>query len=237
MKENNLKTFTYIDQNDFDVSQYKNEMTKHGVFLAQFEKEIDVLSLIHKVGKPHSHNGNNAYVWDIKPKPGESSETVARSQTMEEFVFHTDCSFEVPPPPYVALYVIHPDRFGGGISKMIDIDDILSLLDRRTKDLLAHDVKVKIPKEFMKDREYSTGPILFKGNRIAYRRECIIESELSAEHIQALDALDAQIANPACVTSVSLPRGSVLFLDNTRFLHARTEIKDEKRHLQRVRYF
>ena len=237
MKTKEIKIHEFEDEADFDSPLYKRTIEHSGIFLARFKREIDFLLLIKKIGKPHSHSGSNNYVWDVKPSFGEYSKNVVRSQTMEEFTFHTDCSFEISRPPYVALYVIHEDTLGGGITRLIDFFDIAPNLDEMMKEILSQDFKTKIPREFMKDKEYSVAPIFLEKNRIAYRRECIIESELSKEKIAVLDNLDTLINHQRPNYSFVLPRNFVLFLDNTRILHARTEIKDENRHLKRVRYF
>jgi alpha-ketoglutarate-dependent taurine dioxygenase len=227
----------YNSLSDFSVNHYHEEMNNVGVFIAQFTSSIDLLILVQKFGKPHSHNGDGNYVWDIKPIVGKTSDTVARSQTTEEFVFHTDCSFEYPPPRYVALYVIQEDRFGGGVTRLVDFRDVVGKLDEGIKNILSMPFQVKIPKEFYKDREYAQIPIIFENCRIAYRRECIVESFCTQEQIHALNILDNFINDPTLSHDISLHNGSLIFLDNTRYLHARTAIKDNSRHLQRIRYF
>ena len=219
------------------VEEYKNAIKGEGIFVAKFEESVDLLKLVSSIGTPHSHNGNEKYVWDIKPIPGKTSGEVARSQTLEEFIFHTDCSFEYPPPSYVALYVIQKDRFGGGITRLVDFHDVVKRLDNHTKDILKTTFQVKVPNEFIKDAEYSQVPIMFGKNQIAYRRECIIDTLCAPDQLHALNSLDATIASLGNSHNLLLENGTVLFLDNTRYLHARTAVKDDSRHLQRVRYF
>lgn len=235
-KENNMQIYSFKDIKSFNAESYFKNMERDGYMFAQFAEPIDFLKLINLVGVPHSHNGNGVYLWDIKPQPGETSKTVARSQTMEEFVFHTDCAFEIPPPKYVALYVVHPDENGGGISQMIDFAKIVTQLKPESVIALKQDFKVRIPKEFMKDREYSMGPIIIGDNQLSYRRDCIVDADLSQSQRDAIKDLEYCLSNTDTVQSIALPKGTVFFLDNRRFLHARTEIKDPRRHLQRVRY-
>lgn len=235
-KENSIQIYDFKDINCFDRDLYFEKITRDGYMFARFNESIDFLRLISLVGIPHSHNGNGVYLWDIKPQPGETSKTVARSQTMEEFVFHTDCAFEIPPPKYVALYVVHPDENGGGISQMIDFAKVIPQLKPESVTALKQDFKVKIPKEFMKDREYSIGPIIIGNNQLSYRRDCIVDTDFNQSQRDAIDDLEICLSNTDIVQSIAIPKGTVFFLDNRRFLHARTEIKDLKRHLQRVRY-
>ena len=228
---------TYTSEEDFSTDDYTHAMSETGVFVAQFSKPIDILKVIQKIGKPHSHNGDGAYVWDIKPIPGKTSATVARSQTNEEFVFHTDCSFEFPPPTYVALYVIQEDRLGGGITQLVKFEDVERLLPGNTVQILRTLYKVKIPKEFFKGQEYIEASIIYGNHQISFRRDCIVNSECTSEQLKALDVLEEIIQRKELSRNLLLKNGSVLFLDNTRYLHARTAILDDSRHLQRIRYW
>ncbi|MCF7831292.1 MAG: TauD/TfdA family dioxygenase [Candidatus Pacebacteria bacterium] len=231
-----MKKFLCTNINDFPFEIYKDKIHTDGIFVVEFKEKIDILSLVTILGIPHSHNGDGNYVWDIKPEHIESDKSHARSHTYEEFTFHTDCSFEDPVPLYMALYVVQEDRQGGGINKLVDFEKILPALDAGIIETLKKDFPIKIPKEFFKDKELIHKPIIFDNNKIAYRRECIIEDICSPDQIQALDSLDNAI-HKSDALMLSLSQNSVLFVDNTRYLHARTMIKDPERHLQRMRFF
>jgi len=42
------------------------------------------------------------------------------SHQFNEFVLHTDCSYEEKIPDFIALYVVHHDKLGGGKNLLID---------------------------------------------------------------------------------------------------------------------
>lgn len=67
-----------------------------------------LLEFVRKLGcDPHNHSEHVGSIWDVRPfydlttPDTESTNTTAanpRSQTLEAFDMHTDCSFESPPP-------------------------------------------------------------------------------------------------------------------------------------------
>ncbi|CAF1144081.1 unnamed protein product [Adineta steineri] len=82
----------------------------------------------------------------IEKLDGES-----RSQTDDEFLFHTDCSYEINPPEYMALFVLEPDQFGGGQLEIIQLSDILQSLSIKTREKLSNEnFRINIPLEFRK---------------------------------------------------------------------------------------
>jgi len=67
-----------------------------------------------------------------------------------------------------------------------------------------------------------------------YRRK-IIDEQLCPEAVPALDELDAAISAVEPLR-MRLRSGTILLLDNARFLHARSEVRDPERHLLRMRF-
>jgi alpha-ketoglutarate-dependent taurine dioxygenase len=219
-----------MNAQQFHQEHYARAMRTHGYFLAQFPSTPDLLSLINTIGVPRTHDPNGTLVWDIRPQTTDVR--AARSHQASEFPWHTDCAFENPPPEYMALLVVQPDRFGGGESLLLDTQSFV--FSAATQRSLQQPFPFRAPREFEKGEPITYGSILLpRGMR--YRREIIPDELCTREQLHALDALDEVIARSNPMRTV-LPQNSILFLDNHRFLHARTEIYDPQRHLQRIRY-
>ncbi|KAL7266210.1 hypothetical protein RUND412_011253 [Rhizina undulata] len=99
---------------------------------------------------------------------------------------------------------------------------------------------MKVPKEFHKDVTHLTGALVTSDRKIRYRREIIEPLDKQAE--DALDELEnalrrseengwAKVLGPDVMTD-----GVVVCLDNAKFMHARSEVKDPQRWLRRVRW-
>lgn len=70
---------------------------------------------------------------------------------MDEFPWHTDCSYENPPPRYFALHVLQPDRYGGGTLSVMSVQRLSKLLSEATKASLARPkYLIRTPPEFEK---------------------------------------------------------------------------------------
>lgn len=204
----------------------------------------------HGHGLPITHSASRGWFWDIRPSPAtfQSPQYQARSETMREFPWHTDCSYESSPPRFFALQVLRPDQRGGGTLSVLKVDKLLSLLSSSTKAALSRlEYRITVPPEFRKrdDKPYITGNLLettptgtFPGLRF---REDIFTS-LSTRAGVALEELKAVLLGPEAdaetlhLTPECLPRGSIVLMDNRRWLHARNQVKDPNRHLRRVRW-
>ncbi|KAB8264818.1 hypothetical protein BDV32DRAFT_160224 [Aspergillus pseudonomiae] len=178
----------------------------------------------HNHGLPLTHSADRGWMWDIRPslEMFQSNNHQARSETMEQFPWHTDCSYEGQPPRFFALQVLQPDQCGGGT---------LSVLN--------------VPPEFVKNPNEKAiiGNLLTMNangkTQLRFRED--ITSALCSEAAEALRefkcvlgaATKRQILN---LTAERLPRGSIIMMDNGRWLHARNEVKDPNRHLRRVRW-
>lgn len=167
---------------------------------------------------------------------------------MHRFDWHTDCSYEDKPPRYFALQVLQPDRYGGGTLSVLKVDQLLSLLSPFAQQWLsgAH-YRIEVPPEFVKTQEKQEiiGNLLAlpkgaSGSKLRFRED--ITSPLTKEASQALDELKSLLFSDEIQSRVqhfpaeTLPRGSIIIMDNHRWLHARNEISDPDRHLRRVRW-
>ena len=201
----------------------------HGDRIKNLEKFF--IEFIENIsGKCLNHNEDeNSFVWDVQPTEKNSNEILARSQTYEEFSFHTDCSFEINPPEFIALFVLQTDQFGGGNLEIIHLDDILQCLPETSKEILRTKIfRIGIPKEFQKNEkiDHIHAPILFGEKRIRYR------SDIIADEFNELHTIIQQVKK----YRPELKPYTMILLNNHRFLHGRTKVRDPQRHLLRIRF-
>lgn len=202
----------------------------------------------HNHGLPITHSAERGWFWDVRPSPEsfQSYGRQARSETMQEFEWHTDCSYEDSPPRYFALQVLQPDRCGGGTLSVLKVDHLLRLLSPFAQEgLSSHDYRITVPPEFIKE----DGKKHIRGNMLAVYPGCSqlrfrddITEPLTENAAKALEELKGVLSGENAeeqtlhLTPQSLPRGSVIIMDNRRWLHARNEVRDPRRHLRRVRW-
>ena len=200
---------------------------------------------------PLTHSATRGWFWDVRPNATDfqTRNYRARSETMEEFPWHTDCSYEDPPPRYFALQVLQHDRFGGGTLPVMNVERLSELLSPDTRlELSRPAYQIMIPPEFIKDpaQRYILGSLLMsdesgRSNIIRFREDILMPlsrgaSKALSELKQALRSVEAQSYSTIHLTSGDLPKETIIVLDNRRWLHSRNEVKDSKRHLRRVRW-
>ncbi|KAF5879013.1 putative taurine catabolism dioxygenase protein [Botrytis fragariae] len=221
----------------------------------QDEKSTYLQSLIHNLNKNHNHglpithSAERGWFWDVRPSVGslQNHGHQARSETMSCFDWHTDCSYESHPPRYFALQVLQPDRYGGGTLSLLGVDRLLALLSPRTQTWLSSpNYMIAVPPEFNKKtgEQCIVGNLLMRsgggGSQIRFRED--ITTPLTLEAAAALEELKKTLLDKRVqewtlhLTPQSLPRGSIIMMDNRRWLHSRNEVKDPNRHLRRVRW-
>ncbi|KAL6712902.1 hypothetical protein ACLMJK_009457 [Lecanora helva] len=201
----------------------------------------------HGHGPPIEHSSSRGWYWDVRPMA--ESLNRARSETCDVFPWHTDCSYESRPPQFFGLHVLQADQCGGGTLSVLNVSRLLHRLDDSAYESLSRpDFRITVPQEFFKGTDTINGNVVTEdenrgGTCIRYRSDIIRPLSSSAE--RALEALNALLASSAeatvkdiriDMTSQDLPNNSIVLIDNGRWLHARTEIKDLGRHLRRVRW-
>jgi alpha-ketoglutarate-dependent taurine dioxygenase len=231
--------FKLNDYDKIDEGSIKQILDRHGIVLINVEnfKEFDLSKFIIKIGIPHGHDQTSKIVWDIKPGGTTGSEYLARSHGTEEFTFHTDCSYEVNPPAYFALYIIEHDTKGGGHNLFVRNEAIIDELSEESFNILTNTkFIVKVPPEFYKGKETEEIYLLDRNFNLQYRQDIIIRDMLTNEQDRALEEFERIVFNPLNMRKVFVEKNNVVIIDNKALLHARTEIKDTKRHLQRIRF-
>ncbi|TEA22067.1 hypothetical protein C8034_v006344 [Colletotrichum sidae] len=198
---------------------------------------------------PISHSSTRGWFWDVRPSENEfqAGAHQARSETMQDFPWHTDCSYENPPPRYFALQVLQHDRFGGGTLSVLNVERMIRYLSPSTRTALeTPEYRISIPAEFIKDESHEriTASILAIGHEASimrFREDILVP--LTGLARKALEELSAVLASEDVradatlhLTPDDLPTGSIILMDNRRWLHARNRINDPKRHLRRVRW-
>ncbi|KAJ6263983.1 hypothetical protein Dda_0121 [Drechslerella dactyloides] len=206
----------------------------------------DGLSRQYKHGLPVDHSQTKGWLWDVKPvhskiENNTTGEPLARSETMNVFPWHTDCSFEDAPPRHFALHVIHADRYGGGALSIVRTKDIIQELSEEAISSLSQpEFILDVPGEFDKGIGSLTGSLIDMSNndpKLRYRRDII--HPLTQRAQLALDELDAVLddcRSKKVMKAEDLPDGMVIVLDNAKWLHARNQVNDPNRHLRRVRW-
>jgi len=204
------------------------------------------LHKLHGHGLPLDHSASQGWFWDVRPSAAEfqSNGCQARSETMQEFPWHTDCSYEDNPPRYFALQVLRPDRRGGGVLSLLSVQNILSRLSPPARAALGRpEFRIAVPPEFVgaSGRSHIVGSVLRLSAGTMRFREDIV-TPLSAAAASAVGELkgvlmSAEVRDETLhLDAESMPQGSILLLDNRRWLHARNQVRDPERHLRRVRW-
>ncbi|EAW08585.1 uncharacterized protein ACLA_033210 [Aspergillus clavatus NRRL 1] len=213
-----------------------------------------MLEIVEAMGcTPDTHSSTQGALWDVTYRPsGVISEktggnVVSISQGLGEFAWHTDGCFEVSPQRYFGLHILHPDKLGGGIFRLLAIDDLVKRLSPASiETLLNYEFELQVPPEFYKGSattrhkllsiEPDTGRYL-----IRYRRDILADppsdDPIANAAVMELNAvLDGEGSVGQTFSKDIFKENSILLMDNARFLHCRTEIKDPKRFLRRVRF-
>ncbi|KFY29836.1 hypothetical protein V494_08440 [Pseudogymnoascus sp. VKM F-4513 (FW-928)] len=209
----------------------------------------------HGHGEPLSHSSTRGWFWDVKPTPKSiSAQHHARSETMDDFPWHTDCSYALEPPRFFGLHVLQADRCGGGTLSVVQLDKVLQFLSKESVETLSQEkFRLEVPPEFefkngVKSvigqvlKPVGAGTGLTKEMKCRYRADII--HPLTEKATSALEDLNKALAqarsnNSDICLNLSpemIPNGTVLLMDNGRWLHARNSVKDPERHLRRIRW-
>ncbi|KAF5857531.1 hypothetical protein ETB97_005670 [Aspergillus alliaceus] len=242
------------------ITEVSNSLRKSGILKVSLQFKDDnshylknLILGLHKYyghGLPITHSASRGWFWDIRPNSTtfQTPTHQARSETMQEFPWHTDCSYEEAPPRYFALQVLREDRCGGGTLSVMNVGKLSSLLSPTTcAALLRPEFRIDVPPEFVKSdaKRQIIGSLLASDvsgvpSMVRFREDIV--TPLSIEAAAALAELKSCLlglevqSETLHLTPECLPQGSVVLMDNCRWLHARNEVRDPARHLRRVRW-
>ena len=166
---------------------------------------------------------------------------------MGEFSWHTDGAFEPVPQRYFGFHILHPDKLGGGVFRVLRAKDLISLLSPSAVDVLSDtEFDLRVPPGFFKGDTFTKGKLLdvdpITGHALVrFRRDILLDPpshepaacDAASELIKLLERPDAVGEQ---IPDFVFKENTVLLMDNARYLHSRTDIKDPKRWLRRVRF-
>ncbi|ATY62008.1 Taurine catabolism dioxygenase [Cordyceps militaris] len=215
----------------------------------------------HGHALPITHSASQGWFWDVRPSDGrviplQTADHQARSETMADFPWHTDCSYEGAPPRFFGLHVLQHDRAGGGTLSAMNIETLGAALSPAARAALRRDeFRIAIPPEFIKDpaRTSIVGSVMAVREAEGGQKTCVMRyrrdllQPLTAEAEAALAELDGLLEGSAGgedwaarstvhLKATDCPAGTIILMDNRRWLHARNHIKDPERHLRRIRW-
>ncbi|KKK17321.1 hypothetical protein AOCH_002447 [Aspergillus ochraceoroseus] len=204
------------------------------------EQVVRSLNREYGHGLPIDHSASRGWFWDVRPVCDNSAPT-------------TPTTTKTPPPRFFALQVLYPDKCGGGILSVLQVDCLLARLSSGAREALSTaEYRIQVPPEFIKDSDQLSivGPVLAveksshagTPHRPQLRFRADIFTPLTGRAEAALQELRSLLHGPDIakevlqLTPALLPEGTLILLDNRRWLHARKEVKDPDRHLRRVRW-
>ena len=207
--------------------------------------------LCSMVTRPVAQKWDGRMVYDVCDTGKKPGNGVRPDITNVEQNFHTDNSYNLCPPDYVALLCLQTAK-EGGISRIVSFASAHNEMRRRHPELMA---RLYRPYWFDRQREHAPDDVkvishpLFEadGGRLLGRLshfQVLNGYKLAGEAIDpegaaALETLEAIMNEPAFSKEFFFERGQIQIVDNRRCGHKRTEFHDypepeRKRHLVRL---
>jgi len=168
------------------------------------------------------------YEVNFRPDQEVTKNSVAQSAT--ELPPHTDGSFEIDLPPSFILQCIESDLEGYGVSVLIDSWKVIEMLSKQTLQVLL-DAPFKFYRAEMGKEVTLSAPIIERDGasyQFRYRNDRkhpLIPT--SDESSQALKELVAAINSNQVRNEFQLKPGDILWANNKRMIHGRTELSNK----------
>jgi alpha-ketoglutarate-dependent taurine dioxygenase len=191
--------------------------------------------LASMLARPVALKWDGTMVRDVADQGRRSTRAV---DTTDEMNFHTDNSFNVRPPRFVALLCLQKAR-RGGMSKLVNVATVHNELRRRRPELLE---RLYRPFHFDRQREHapSERPTIRRpvfesrdGRPLARMSRFHVESgyavageQLDADGAAALDALEAVMNEDGMAFEFWFEPGQIQIIDNRLLSHKRTGFED-----------
>lgn len=230
----------FTSAREFSIADGRRALLENGIALISLSKNADsdgseMKKIVEQLGVAAIHDSHGTCIWDVRYDVSVDQETGTRSLTSKEFPLHTDGSFENPPPTFVALYCVQPDRKGGGETLFCDGSMIRSLLSKESLEILRnHEFKLHVPAEFFKGQDNVVTPLLDSDGNFRFRRDIITLDNCAPHIVHAVEELDQFINSPEHLQGMHLEKGEIVIFNNGRFFHGRRKIEDQRRHLKRM---
>jgi alpha-ketoglutarate-dependent taurine dioxygenase len=194
--------------------------------------------LMQLVARPVAQSWDGKMIYDVRDLGRPPGNGVRPDITNAEQSFHTDNSYNLCPPAYVALLCLHP-AMEGGVSRIVSFYTAHNELLARHRALLR---RLYEPFLFDRQREHAPGDAMvlrhplfeYDGRRLFGRLSryqvknghALAEVPLDAEGEAALAALDEVMNTPRLHREFFFERGQIQILDNRRLGHKRTGFRD-----------
>jgi len=212
--------------------------------------------LAQMVSRPVAQSWDGKMIYDVRDMGRPPGNGVRPDITNAEQNFHTDNSYNIYPPDYVALLCLRPAR-EGGVSSIVSFYTVYNEMLARHPDLVP---RLYQPYLFDRQREHAPDDPkvlshpLFQERR-GEKRNGEIVCRLSHRHVvngyrmagvdfdplgeRALHTLEETMMEPRLAREFFFEAGQIQIVDNTRLGHRRTaftdyEEEDRKRHLVRL---
>lgn len=207
--------------------------------------------LSQMVCRPVAQNWAGKLIYDVRDFGKPPGNGVRPDVTNAEQNFHTDNSYNVCAPDYVALLCLRPAR-EGGISSICSFQSVYNEMLEKHPQLVD---RLFMPYLFDRQREHGpdaptviSHPLLrMVDGRLTGRlsRSTALQGyrmagiELDALGEDALETLEATMNQPKYIREFFFEPGQIQIVDNRRLAHRRTgfvdfEEEDKKRHLVRL---
>lgn len=203
------------------------------------------------ISRPVAQKWDGRMVYDVRDSGKKPGNGVRPDITNVEQNFHTDNSYNLCPPDYVALLCLQTAK-EGGVSSIVSFATAHNEMRRRHPDLLE---RLYRPYWFDRQREHAPDDAkilshpLFQadGGRLLARLSHfqvvngykLAGEAIDPEGLEALEALEAIMNEKGLARDFFFERGQIQIVDNRRCGHRRTEFHDypepeRKRHLVRL---
>jgi alpha-ketoglutarate-dependent taurine dioxygenase len=226
--------FALIDRLPLDVLGEDGCRLAHWLFCSLIER-------------PVAQNWRGNLIYDVTDTGRPPGNGVRPDKTNAEQNFHTDNSYNLCPPNYVALLCLRPAKTGG-ISHIVSFQTAHDALKTKHPDLLE---RLYQPFHFDRQREHApddvmtthhplfdaaNGHLLARLSRFqVINGQKLAGADLDRTGLDALDALEAEMNAPGMDLSFFFEPGQIQIVNNRRIGHRRTSFddwpEDEKKRL------
>jgi alpha-ketoglutarate-dependent taurine dioxygenase len=203
------------------------------------------------VARPVAQSWDGKMIYDVTDLGKPPGNGVRPDITNAEQNFHTDNSYNLYPPDYVALLCLQP-AMEGGVSSIVSFYTVYNEMLKRSPHLLP---RLYQPYLFDRQREHAPGDAtvishpLFQADRgqllcrLSHRHVvngyAMAGVAMDEETAEALEVLEQTMREPQLCREFFFEPGQIQIVDNKRCGHRRTSFVDypepeRKRHLVRL---
>lgn len=194
--------------------------------------------LARMVARPVAQKWDGAMIYDVMDKGRPPGNGVRPDVTNVGQNFHTDNSYNLCPPRYVALFCLQTAR-QGGLSSVVSFHAAHNEMRRRHPELLE---RLYRPFHFDRQREHAEGDAMTVSHPLFARRDGELIARLSLRQVlngyalagetldeegrAALEAFEAIMNDPALRRDFDFEPGQIQIVNNVAVGHKRTGFTD-----------